>query len=343
MGTNFDGSNLIYCSLFWGNGSSNLSMKKKRHISWILIFFCAASFLNAQEIVRLLDEKKLWETKWRYVKTVQTTSNVVVHQADSSYKAYLFFRLDHTFRQFVNGRTSSGKWQMRGINLDFPFRNATTFRVIRLDSAGLVLQFSDAELPSLFQYHFTNADNERTPFALQKGELPQVTVVAKKKPWWRFLFFWQKTDDAEPTAELPFISIELIGGGYYGGIDPVTKDYIQIKTDGRLIKEFQSQHQGLMVTKRTLPRTQLEQFVAFITQKGFFEFERLYDCQSESCQKRKWQKPTPVPLRLAVTHGNRRRNVTITIWGKEKNGILHVPHPPELDEIIDEIQRMAFE
>ncbi|MEZ4980000.1 MAG: hypothetical protein R2769_00110 [Saprospiraceae bacterium] len=49
----------------------------------------------------------------------------------------------------------------------------------------------------------------------------------------------KKSKSEEAVEEnQPYINIELIGGGYYGGIDPVLKDFIHVKSDGRLIKEF---------------------------------------------------------------------------------------------------------
>ncbi|RMD74713.1 MAG: hypothetical protein D6818_02730, partial [Bacteroidetes bacterium] len=56
---------------------------------------------------------------------------------------------------------------------------------------------------------------------------------------------------------------------------------------------------------------------------------------------RKKQAPRPVPLRLAVTYGDRRKVVTIAIWGKDDAGIQYVDYPPALDAIIEAIQRMA--
>src|SRR5690606_4243127 len=117
-----------------------------------------------------------------------------------------------------------------------------------------------------------------------------------------------------PEEDLTYINIELIGGGYYGGINPVLKDFILIKSDGRLIKELQSVQNGLMVTKKYIPRTELEMFADYIVKQGFFDMERAYDCTDPNCMKRKSAKPTPVPLRLSVAYGERKKMVTIAIW-----------------------------
>ncbi len=306
----------------------------------LFIFFSVHA--AAQEKRKTVVEQNLFETKWRFVSTKQLESLQTIFRADDSNETYLYFRFDHSCQQFLNGKIVQEKWTLSGINLELKFQKCSNFKVIQLDSAGLVLQFSLPNSKGNFQHFFTNAENERTPFAKPANELPQVTVEAKKKHWWSFLLFWKKTELELPKQEPVFINIELIGGGYYGGIDPVTKDFIQIKTDGRLVKEFQSQHLGLVVTKRNIPREELERFAEFIVQKGFFDFQRLYDCESELCQKRKWQKPVPIPLRLVVIYGEKKRNVTVTIWGKEKNGVQYVPHPSDLDDVVNEIQRMAF-
>ena len=58
-------------------------------------------------------------------------------------------------------------------------------------------------------------------------------------------------------------------------------------------------------------------------------------------QKRKAKKPTPIPLRVVVAYGTRKKVVTISIWGKDKNNIKYVNYPDSIDNIIDAIQKMA--
>ena len=109
-----------------------------------------------------------------------------------------------------------------------------------------------------------------------------------------------------------------------------------------MIKEYKSVQNGLVVTKKNIPRSELEKFVEYIIAQDFFEMERIYDCKSELCQKRKKTNPTPIPLRLAVAYGNRRKVVTISIFGKDSNNTHYVNYPPELDKIIAVIQKMSF-
>ena len=133
-----------------------------------------------------------------------------------------------------------------------------------------------------------------------------------------------------------------IFGNDYETIDGTgLRDYIHIKSSGRLIKEFKSVNQGLVVTKKNIPRDELEAFAEFIINQNFFETEITYDCDDVICQKRKTKKPTPIPLRVVVAYGTRKKVVTISIWGKDKNNIKYVNYPDSIDNIIDAIQKMA--
>ena len=62
-----------------------------------------------------------------------------------------------------------------------------------------------------------------------------------------------------------------MGGGFYGGIDPVYRNMILIKSDGKVVREYQSEMQGLIVNKHYISRDNLEKLVAYIEEKHFFE------------------------------------------------------------------------
>ncbi|MFT5748138.1 MAG: hypothetical protein ACI920_003532, partial [Saprospiraceae bacterium] len=85
----------------------------------------------------------------------------------------------------------------------------------------------------------------------------------------------------------------------------------------------------------------LEQFAEYILKQQFFEFERSYECHSHTCQKRKTMQPKPMPLRLSVVYGDKKKHITVSIWAKDNYGMQYVDYPPALDKIIDAIQRMA--
>ena len=140
---------------------------------------------------------------------------------------------------------------------------------------------------------------ERSPY-----ELPLVTVEreakTKKSPssrkrkgffnWLVGLFKKEEIATEAPVPKPEYINIELIGGGYYGGIDPVVKDFVHIKSNGRLIHEFKSHERGEVINKGDISRQELEEFADFISTTGFFDYERIYDCEESACQrrKRKW-------------------------------------------------------
>ena len=244
-----------------------------------------------------------------------------------------------------------GNWSLDGRNLFYSFQHVSKFKISNVNKSVLVLEFTPRNSKGTYQYHFVRVDSKDAPFVRPPNELPEVIVeadspndVKKNKQGW--LSFGKKKKEHsrkkyETEENLTFINIELVGGGYYGGIDPVLKDFIHIKTDGRLIQEFQSVNQGLLVNKKNIPRQELEQFAEYIVKQKFFDFERVYDCTGPACFKRKSLKPTPIPLRLSVTYGNRKKVVTIAIWGEDDRKMQYVEYPPALDSIIDAIQRMA--
>ncbi len=311
-------------------------------------------YLYAQQPVRgydwkLPDERLLVESKWRYTYTLHAPSNTIIHRADRQYDYYLYFRFDYSYQQYLNGKLTLGNWSLDGRTLYYSFQNVEKFTVAQLTSNKLILEFNPPNGKGAFQYHFIRVNSDEAPFPRPANELPEVIVEALKpskqsssEPR-KGLFSWlrRKEPRAKPHKDLVEINIELIGGGYYGGIDPVVKDYIRIKSDGRLIQEFQSLNGGLYINKKNIPREELEQFIEWVAKQGFFKMEKMYDCTDPLCFQRKAQKPVPIPLRLSITYGNVRKVVTIAIWGEDDRKIRYVDYPVELDAIIDAIQRMA--
>ena len=299
-----------------------------------------------------VQDRQIIETKWRYTYAIHLESNTIIHQAENYYDYYLHFRYDYTYSQYLNGRLTRGTWSLNGSELFYSFKHIKKFEIAEIGKSRLILEFTQPNSKGTYQYHFVRVESKDAPFVKPPNELPDVIVETAnpKKNRKRWLSFKKKKKrkrkrkrkKRKKSKEEPiYINIELIGGGYYGGIDPVLKDYIHIKSDGRLIKEFKSLRGGLVVTKKDIPREELEKFAEFIIAQRFFEFERLYDCQSSSCQKRKRAKPTPIPLRLAVAYGSQKKVVTISIWGKDDKNHKYVDYPPAIDNIIDAIQRMA--
>ncbi len=296
-----------------------------------------------------VNERAIVETKWRYTYAIHLESNTIIHQAENFYDYYLHFRYNYTYEQYLNGTMTRGTWSLNGSELFYSFKHIKKFEIAEINKNRLILEFTQANSRGSFQYHFIRVDSKNAPFVKPKNELPDVIVetLSTKKDKKRWLSFGKKNkkrkkkNKKDVAKKQVYISIELIGGGYYGGIDPVLKDYIYIKSNGRLIKEFKSLHGGLVVTKKDIPREEIEQFAEYIIAQQFFDFETVYDCKSNLCQDRKRNKPTPIPLRLAVAYGSRKKVVTVSIWGDEIDNMKYVDYPPALDNIVDAIQRMA--
>jgi hypothetical protein len=293
-----------------------------------------------------VQESQIIGSKWRYAYTLHLESNTTIHQAEKDYEFFLFLKYDFEFEQFLNGKFSKGNWSLSNGTLFYPFKNIQKFTIAAISQRSLVLEFQQPNSPGTYQYHFTAVSSKESPFARPANELEEVLVEAnpvkaQKRPWWAILQQSDKKEDAKPKKVPTYISVELIGGGYYGGIDPVIKDFTQIKTDGRLIHEFQTVNQPLRVVKKMISRTELEQFAEYVFSNKFFEMQRMYDCNTTVCEKRKMNKPTPIPLRLMVAYGDKRKIITISIWGQDNHHVKYVDYPPVIDNIVDAIQRIT--
>lgn len=295
-----------------------------------------------------VNENKLIETKWKYTYALHVESNTAIHQAHDKYDFFIYLKYDYSFRQYLNGKTTRGNWSLNGSELFYNFKHIKKFYVAEVSKERLVLEFTQPNSKGAYQYHFIPVSSAEAPFVVPANELPLVDVeaedpksIARKRRKNSKKNKKKRNRDLLAEEKPIHISIELIGGGFYGGIDPVLRDYVQIRSTGRLIKEFQSVNNGLIVTKKDIERDELEAFAEYILSKNFFELERIYDCQDEACMKRKREKPTPIPLRLSVAYGQKKKVITITVWGRDRNNVQYVPYPKELDQIIMSIQKMA--
>ncbi len=321
-----------------------------KSIQILFLLVMMSTHLLAQsdsDILWGFDERKLVETKWKYNYTLQKESNTILHKAGKDYKYFLYFRYDKTYQQYLNGTFTHGDWAIHGRDLLYSFRNVDSFQIVALNNSSFIVEFEQSGALGKYQYHFTAVTSENSPFLKPAYELPDVIVEtktvsrAKRKKWLRNLFTIKSKKKMNVVGNGKYIAIEIAGGGYYGGINPVIRDYIQIKSNGRLIKEFKSNKGGLQVNKTNIPRLELEQFMEYVESQGFFDMDRIYDCDQLYCAKRKKQSPKPIPLRVVIAYGNRRKIITVTIWGLDKNQVNYVPRPKGLDNIIFAIQEMG--
>ncbi len=321
-----------------------------------------------------IDDGNLIETKWKYTYTAHAETNSVVHKADASYAYYLHFRHDYTFEHYLNGRKASGPWVLNEAQNEifYKFRNIRWWRIAELSSRTLVMEFSLGK--ASYQYHFIRVKDEDAPFVKRANELPDIDVISKDKAIAKAnVDAIRETDRRnrevrrqkrrarraakrekkkvrqedrferryQPEESITFIEIAVIGGGYYGGLDPVIKDFTIIRNSGKLVKEYETVERGLVKTSKDIEREEMERLVKFILNKKFFDYEKTYDCASSDCAKRKGEKPTPIPLRVSVQYGSLRKVVTVSMWGYDDKRVKYVDYPADLDLIIDGIQKLA--
>ena len=135
--------------------------------------------------------------------------------------------------------------------------------------------------------------------------------------------------------------IELTGGGFFGGIDPVMRDHTVVKPGGHMVKEFKTVNTDLRRNSVDIDVEEYNRLAKFIKEQGFFDLDRTYDCTTEMCMTRKRTKPTPVPLRIAVRIGNRKKVVNVAIWGQDRRGVEYVEIPKGLEEVIQAVLKVS--
>lgn len=326
-----------------------------------------ASIINQDTINNYpaINENLFLHTKWKYTFATHAESNMVIHKAQEGYEHFLFFKWDNTLQIFLNGEFSYSKWKITSANnaVYCPFRRIDWWAIVSFTDEELILEYDMNN--SKFRYHFIRVTDSEAPFLKDLNELPDVLVQygdgEVKSSKFRFLknekgkrqrySKWRqrrrkriaerrarKNENNEPPKE--FLQVELVGGGYFGGIERVYKNILTIKSDGSVLHEYQTEEKGLVVTKHKITREDLEALVAFIEEKNFFSFEKVYACSDFECAKRLKAKPRPIALRIAVSKGFIRKVITISIWdGKNKS----IDYPTEIDLIVKAIKDIAFQ
>ena len=327
-----------------------------------------------------INENLFVNTKWEYTYTTHAESNTVIHKADEDYDYFIFFRYDYGYQTYLNGNLSGGLWRLNKEENEilYNFRKVEWWRIASFSEEALILEFT-MNRKSSYRYHFVRVADADAPFERSPNDLPDINVdfsedavVAETENYTNYLNqrgikynpkVWQrrkkrrqrreekriarlqKTERgrAQLAREEPkeMMQIELVGGGFYGGVDPVYRNMILIKTDGQVIREYQSELQGLQVNKHNITRKTLEELVTFIEEKQFFEFDQMYTCNTPSCIKRLENKPRPIALRIAITKGVRRKIITIPIWDGKGKANSFIDYPKELDAIVQAIENLA--
>lgn len=135
-----------------------------------------------------------------------------------------------------------------------------------------------------------------------------------------------------------FIEIKMEGGGFYGGVNPVTENTKLIKSDGTVVIHSQQMYTGSTERTFSIARTQVEELAKFIRDNGFFRMKTLYDCDpsNSDCQERKKKYPPAVPLKIEVKIGKVTKHVTVTVYEKGM-----VEYPNEFEQIVNKIDELT--
>lgn len=332
----------------WLQGKSRL-----RWLILIVAFHQAPSFAQTGSCpFNGFDGDDLLGTAWQYQATRHEPSGKIIHQAIAIQPSWIYFKYDNSYEALTNDKMSSGKWSWKEGGISFLYRGKEQFCAEIRGGEFLILTFTQEETRQQFSYIFKSVSVSKTPFNRPFFELPTIIVEQdssrkvpyggrkeSKRRWWAF---WRK--DYEPEQTLPppvYISIEVSGGGYYGGLNPVQRQFLRINTEGRLIREVQTVREGLMVTRKNIKRQELEALAEWIASAGYFDLAREYDCLDTACRRRKMEKPKPVPLQLMVALGEKKHVITVAIFGPDDRMPFYHPYPKLIDQIVATVYKMA--
>lgn len=314
----------------------------------LILLFVWTQVIHAQSNFDI-SEDMLIETQWMYIHGKHEASQTVIHSADQGFSYQVYFKFDHQYSALLDNQRHIGKWRLESGRLYYNFNGIKEFRVAWLSENSLKLLYESAETGQTISYTFRRIAPLDSPFKNESNTLPQILVDESDKnsdsdldhwwkKWWSKIFGREKDEILEPD-----IKVELVGGGYYGGINRIVKDYITIDNTGLLVKEMYTEHHGEQKITRQVDPDLLVDFMEFVSRKGFFDLPRIISCEDQLCKKRLHQKPVPVPLRLSITYGKRTNIISISIWGKDRHNIQYIDYPKDVDAIIFAIQNMAHE
>lgn len=134
-----------------------------------------------------------------------------------------------------------------------------------------------------------------------------------------------------------FIEISMQGGGFYGGVNPVTENKSLIKSNGEILVSTKQLYTGDKIDTLFTSPGKVEELAEYIRDNGFFNMKDVYDCgeSNQECQERKRKYPPAVPLQLDVTIGQTTKQVTVTVYEKGM-----VDYPDNLEAIVNRIKEV---
>jgi len=134
-----------------------------------------------------------------------------------------------------------------------------------------------------------------------------------------------------------FVEISLLGGGIYGGINPVSQDKKVIENNGTILISYKQLYTDGKSKTLFTSRGEVEELAKFIHDNGFFAMKNVYDCSAsdKECKDRKTKYPPAVPLRIKVTIGNLKKEVKVTVYDKRM-----INYPDNLKAIVNKINEV---
>ena len=314
-------------------------------------FFCIQTL--AQDSTLLA---KLVDEKWNYRYQIHVGENQTIHRATTMNWA-LYFSSTQKLYQQKSDRSSCASYTLSDRKIISPILPFGPLSIVSCSETELVLIF-DLNSIDQYQFYFTKELVSPNDTFIPKHTLTSV-VYHYKNPQQQDLVHQEylssigrknavkkkkrnrRIPSNVPIDEPEFLQVELTGGGFRGGLDPVYRNILLIRTDGSLLFEYETKRSGLQSWKKKINRDSLNSLVKYIESKNFFTFEKIYSCRSAGCFKRLASDPPPIAMRLCVSKGSRRKVVSIAIWdGKGRDKSL-IDYPRELDDIVRAIQLVA--
>gem|GEM_PF-1360285 len=313
----------------------------------LLLSFCSVTgFLFSQNtlVFQEVRDSQFYETMWKYEKTIDQASGLAVHNPDKAYRHFIYFMLSGKMQEYQNGQLSDGIWTTDGTKLMTSIGNISVFDIVKLSAIQLIVEYAPKTGVGRRQLVFSSSEDSEL-FVKPESTINLVKVEAKTKgdtkDSWISQFFAWITGEYQQEEISSQLKIELIGGGFMGGLDPVIKNYIVLYPNGRLIREYASQFGGTTKSSQQLKQSEINALSEFIDQKKFFEISQPISCLQEA-QRRMLKSPRPIPLRLAITDGIKHKVIEIPIYGRDESKSLYCNPPIVVEQIVEGLNRMVL-
>lgn len=138
------------------------------------------------------------------------------------------------------------------------------------------------------------------------------------------------------------IEIYVSGGGLYGGVNPKIYDVLKLYSSGLVHRDYKTKLQGQQTEERIIEKEEIRKLAQYIISMGFFDFNKIYDCNKKDgdCITRLKSKPEPIPLTISVRIGERRMRTYVTLFAPNMESNW-VSYPVAIEKILDAIYNVA--